>query len=43
MTFDIKSIPTVLFIKNGELVDKMVGSAKKSKYEEKFINIKNKE
>lgn len=30
--YDIRNIPTVLFFKNGELVDKQVGSAPKSAY-----------
>ena len=34
--FGIRNIPTVLFFKDGKLVDKMVGSANKAKIEEKF-------
>ena len=34
--FGIRNIPTVLFFKGGEIVDKMVGAASKSKIEEKF-------
>ena len=34
--FRIRNIPTVVFIKNGEVVDKMVGAASKDKFEEKF-------
>ena len=30
--YGIRNIPTVLFFKNGELVDKQVGSAQKSAY-----------
>ena len=30
--YGIRNIPTVLFFKNGELVDKQVGSAPKSAY-----------
>ena len=30
--YGIRNIPTVLFFKNGELVDKQVGSATKSAY-----------
>lgn len=34
--FGIRNIPTVLFFKNGEVVDKMVGAQSKAKFEEKF-------
>lgn len=34
--FGIRSVPTVLFIKNGEIVDKQVGAASKSVFEEKI-------
>lgn len=34
--FRIRNIPTVVFMKNGEVVDKMVGAASKDKFEEKF-------
>ena len=34
--FGIRNIPTILFIKNGEVVDKIVGAAGKAKFEEKF-------
>ena len=34
--FGIRNIPTVLFFKNGELVDKQVGSAQKSAYAAKI-------
>ena len=34
--FGIRNIPTVLFFKNGELVDKHVGAAQKSVLEEKI-------
>jgi len=34
--FGIRSIPTILFFKNGELVDKYVGVAQKSTLEEKI-------
>lgn len=33
MKFGIRNIPTILFIKNGEIVDKHVGSAPKSHFE----------
>lgn len=34
--FGVRNIPTVLFIKNGEVVDKQVGAAPKSAFEEKI-------
>ncbi len=34
--FGVRNIPTVLFFKGGQLVDKMVGAANKAKFEEKF-------
>ena len=34
--FGIRNIPTILFLKNGEVVDKFVGAASKAKIEEKF-------
>ncbi len=34
--FGIRSIPTVLFFKNGQVVDKQVGVVPKSKLEEKL-------
>ena len=34
--YGIRSIPTVLFFKNGQLVDKHVGSAPKSTFEAKI-------
>ena len=36
MQFGVRSIPTVLFFKGGQLVDKFVGAATKDKFEEKF-------
>ena len=36
MEFRIRNIPTVVFMKGGEVVDKMVGAASKDKFEEKF-------
>ena len=33
--FGIRNVPTVLFIKNGEVVDKHVGAGKKSEFVEK--------
>lgn len=34
--YGIRNIPTVLFIKDGEVVDKIVGAAARSAYEEKL-------
>lgn len=34
--YGVRNIPTVLFIKNGEVVDKQVGAAPKSVFEEKL-------
>ena len=34
--YGIRNIPTVLFFKNGELVDKQVGSADKSAFDDKI-------
>lgn len=34
--YGIRNIPTVLFIKNGEVVDKVVGATPKALYEEKI-------
>ena len=36
MEFGIRNIPTILFIKNGEVVDKFVGATTKAKLQEKF-------
>ena len=36
MEFGVRTIPTILFFKGGQLVDKFVGNAAKSKIEEKF-------
>lgn len=36
MKFGIRNIPTVLFIKNGEVVDKQVGAAPRATLEEKL-------
>ena len=36
MEYGIRNIPTILFFKNGEQVDKLVGAVSKSKFEEKF-------
>jgi thioredoxin 1 len=34
--FGIRNIPTVIFFKDGEMVDKLVGAAQKSDYAEKI-------
>jgi len=36
MEFGIRNIPTLLFIRNGEVVDKNVGATTKSKIQEKI-------
>ena len=36
MKYGVRNIPTVLFIKNGEVVDKQVGAASKAAYEDKL-------
>lgn len=36
MMYNVRNIPTVLFIKNGKVVDKQVGAAPKSAYENKI-------
>ena len=36
MEFGVRNIPTILFFKNGELVDKFVGAAPKATLDEKF-------
>ena len=36
MEFGVRNIPTILFIKNGEVVDKSVGALPKNKLQEKF-------
>ena len=34
--FGIRNIPTILFFKNGEVVDKIVGAVSEAKLDEKF-------
>ena len=36
MEFSIRNIPTILFFKGGEVVDKVVGAQSKAKLDEKF-------
>lgn len=37
--YGIRNIPTILFIKNGEVVDKQVGAAQKSIFVDKIENL----
>lgn len=37
--FGIRNIPTVLFFKNGQVVDKVVGAQSEAKLDEKFQSI----
>lgn len=37
--FGIRNIPTILFFKNGEVVDKLVGAVGKPKLDEKFKSL----
>lgn len=39
MDYGIRNIPTILFFKNGELVDKFVGAAQKATLDEKFRSL----
>ena len=37
--FGIRNIPTILFFKNGQVVDKLVGAVGKGVFEEKFESL----
>ena len=37
--FGVRNIPTILFIKDGQVADKLVGAAAKSKFEEILVAI----
>ena len=39
MEFGIRNIPTILVIKNGQVVDKFVGATTKAKLQEKFDSL----
>jgi thioredoxin 1 len=39
VNFGIRNIPTVLFIKDGNVIDKQVGLAPKTDYQEKINNL----
>ena len=37
--FGVRNVPTIFFIKGGEVVDKIVGAAARPAFEEKLVNI----
>ncbi len=39
LEFEVRSIPTIVFIKDGKIVDKMVGAQAKAKIQEKFESL----
>ena len=39
MGYGIRNIPTILFFKGGQMVDKLVGAVNKAKLDEKFQSI----
>jgi thioredoxin 1 len=40
-TYNIRGVPTVLFFKEGRVVDKIIGAAKESDYEQKIETLIN--
>lgn len=38
--YEVQSVPTLVFFKNGEEIDRLIGGAKKSEIEEKINNIR---
>ncbi len=41
MKYGVRGIPTMLFIKNGEVADQMVGAAPKPQIQQRFDNLLN--
>lgn len=39
MKYSVRNIPTVIFIKNGEIIEKQVGATTKAKLEEKLTKL----
>ena len=39
MKFGVRSIPTIIFMKNGEIVDQMIGAASKQAFAEKLNSL----
>lgn len=39
LKYSVRNIPTVLYIKNGEIVEKQVGATTKAKLEEKLVKL----
>ena len=39
MEWGVRNVPTVVFLKNGQEVDRMVGAAPKAKFEEKIKSL----
>jgi len=40
-TYGVRNIPTILFFKDGEVIDKQVGATQETKLEEKIENLIN--